>query len=152
MCIPSVTGTLHSNPSGCLRSQPRVLSLGLTPETWALHPAPTCPGGHRSQDGEHKVVAQTVCRSLSILPAPNWLLCFPLSLRSSPLSWLMCLPRRGLPRVQERLSFTAPSLECRSQSSSFLSFFCSFVLPSNTEIFLPFQKPEVFCQHSVDVL
>lgn len=41
-------------------------------------------------------------------------------------------------------SFTATSLECRPRASSFFLFFYPFVLSSYMEVFLPFQKSEIF--------
>lgn len=51
-------------------------------------------------------------------------------------------------------SFIGPSQGCRSHPNSFLSFFflSLSVLPIYVKIFLPFQKSEVFCQHSVGIL
>ena len=139
----------HSSPFRLSPAHPTlVLSLGLTSEAWASAPSPCLY--QASQAGELRALVLTVCagRPLSIFPSANWLLRSPLRW-SSPSVPLV----RGLPGCRNLSSLTAPSEGTDPVPIPFsLSLFSSFVLPSHVEIFLPFQKSEVLCQHSVDVL
>ena len=139
----------HSSPFRLSPAHPTlVLSLGLTSEAWASAPSPCLY--QASQAGELRALVLTVCagRPLSIFPSANWLLRSPLRW-SSPSVPLV----RGLPGCRNLSSLTAPSEGTDPVPIPFsLSLFSSFVLPNHVEIFLPFQKSEVLCQHSVDVL
>ena len=125
--------------------------LGLTSEAWASAPSP-CPHQWMSVSGwgVQGSSSNCLCRSLSILPSANHLLCFPLRLWSSP-------------SIQADL----PTTEGASQGWG--SFHPSQLPPwgagpilipfSFTFFFFPtwlcggfLDLSEVFCQHSIDVL
>lgn len=93
-----------------------------------------------------------LCRFLSILAATNWLLASLLWLQSSP-SVEADLPSDKETFQRERtFSLSQLSGECQFYPDFSLFLKLSFVLPSYMDIFLPFQKPEVFCQYAVDNL
>ena len=77
----------------------------------------------------------------------KWAAHSSLRLRNSPYVLANLLPVREVHRVQEPFLFhgSLPQVQVPSWFLSLLSF-CSVFLPGYVEIFLTFQKSEVFCQ------
>ena len=122
--------------------------LPASTEAGASAPSPRPPRGlsrQASRAGE--------CYSAPILHAGISPLCPPdpcgcallRGSEASPSATRSLLPRRGFLVCGNLSSFTAPSHWCRSRPYS-------FALPKYVGIFLPFGRPDVFCQSSVGVL
>ena len=152
----SIVAAPHSSPfMPSPHSQLPVLSWSLSSEAWALAPSPclyqqASIWGYECRAGyEHRPVCVglhfTFCKVVAILSSKAQ----KISLHSgrSPHQW------RDFPGCWNIFFFIAPSQGFRSHPDSFLflfsSFFCHTQLHGD---FLAFQKSEVFCQHSVDVL
>ena len=70
------------------------------------HPAPACTSWCERQAGECRQVARTLCAGLALLCLPQTGCCTLLPASEAPfLSWLISLPVKGLPRVQEHFLF-----------------------------------------------
>ena len=140
---------LQSSPARLfLCSQPQSY-----PSVWSLVPKLQPPSTshtdrHTSQAREYRVMALTNCTGLFVLAIAKpvaGLLCSPLGLWNSPSIPADLLTREG---TSQGASFIDPSQGCRFCSDSCFSLSVSlfpFVLSGYMEIFLLFQKSEVFC-------
>lgn len=103
------------------------------------HPVHTPTSTYASQAGEHRVVAQTICISLSLFCLPQRGCCALLRGYKVPfLFWLISPLMKELPRVRDPFLFHSSlpgAWGHRFYPDSFLFFF-SFVLPSYVKIFL----------------
>lgn len=131
----------------CSQSQLSPHVSPLKPQLW--HSLPACPGRQASQTEECVVMVLNIWASLSLFCLTQTS-CTLLQVSEAPLpSWLVFTPVKGLPRVWQCFSFTAPAQEHGSYPDSFLSlspfflllylvawrFFCSFrSLRSSTSV------------------
>ena len=139
----SILRFLHSPP----HFTPWIWSL--TPEL--LYQAPNHTGGLVFRGGECRGVALTVQVSLRSSRGKNS--CCILQGSKAPPLFQLISPWGDFPGCKNLSSVTAPSQEGRfSFLSYFFAFLFSFVLLGYVEIFSSFQRSEVFCQHSVDIL
>ena len=131
MSIPSCRAP-HSCP---LRLSPHSKQQSLpcicSPNPMFQHPTPVHNGGHLSQAGACRAVAQTICVGLTLSCLPQAGCCALLRAPKAPLlSQLISPPVRGLPWMQESLlSFRSPpgvQVLTRFLSSFFSLFLSSY--------------------------
>ena len=94
------------------------------------HPVPTPTSTCVSRAGEHRMVAQTICVSLSLFCLPQTGCCALLRACKVPFVFRLISPLvKGLPRVRKPSSFTVPSQGPGGTGSILIpfcfSFFCS---------------------------
>ena len=121
LLTPVPSGCLHtanSSPLPRFLSKPHSLASSPHQHQWT----------HVSGWGMQGCGTDHLCRSLSVLPATDWLLCSPLGPESPLLSQLISLLVRGLPVCGNFSSPSAPHQEHRSCPTSTFHFFLFSVL------------------------
>ena len=152
LCTLLVVAQIELQSLQAVYMQPTpVLSLGLSAEAWVSAPSPCMHHQMRVSSWGVQRGGQIVCAALSPFCLPQSGCCTLLWVSEAPcLSQLISQQRKGVPRVREPFSFTAPSQGHRSHPDSFSS---PFFLPSYAVTFLAalivWYLPPAFSRYSV---